>query len=71
MTGSELTGLVFLALLLAAWVAVQRAWRRSFADVCDDPDALAGRLGCHGSCERTVCPRRRSRGVDAGGEERA
>ena len=39
-------------LLSTAWFGVQRAWRRSFADVGDDPDALAGRTGCHG-CDKS------------------
>ena len=41
-------GVGAILLLSTAWVGVQRAWRRSFADVGDDPDALAGRSGCHG-----------------------
>lgn len=37
-------------LLSVAWLAVQRAWKRSFPDVTDDTDALAGRSRC-GNCE--------------------
>lgn len=42
-------------LLSAAWLGVQRAWRRSFADVGNDPDALAGRSGCHGCAKSEHC----------------
>lgn len=34
-----------------AWLAVQRAWMRSFPGAAPDPDALSGRLGCHGCGE--------------------
>jgi ferredoxin len=38
----------------AGWLVVQRAWMRSFPGASPDPDALSGRLGCHGcgECER-------------------
>ena len=55
---SVLTGLFALCALLAAWVTVQLAWRRAFPDAGDDPDALAGRLSCHGLCEAKECTRR-------------
>lgn len=42
-------------LLSAAWLGVQRAWRKSFADVGEDPDALAGRSGCYGCSRVDVC----------------
>jgi hypothetical protein len=42
-------------LLSAAWVGVQRAWRRSFPDVGDDPDVLAGRPGCGGCARARRC----------------
>jgi hypothetical protein len=50
-------GLAAIATLCAAWLAVQLAWRRVFPDASGDPDALAGRLGCHacdctGACEK-------------------
>jgi len=35
----------------ALWLAVQRAWMRSFPGAAPDPDALSGRLGCHGCGE--------------------
>jgi hypothetical protein len=50
-------------LLSTAWVAVQRAWKRSFPDVGEDPDVLAGRSGCHG-CDKTKdCHRRTESGA--------
>ncbi|KPK16764.1 MAG: hypothetical protein AMJ62_03915 [Myxococcales bacterium SG8_38] len=49
-------------LLSAAWVGVQRAWRKSFPDAGDDPDALAGRPGC-GDCGRS---QRCHEGTDSG-----
>jgi len=42
---------------------VQRAWRRSFADVGTDPDALAGRTGCHGCNDSKDCHRRPESGA--------
>jgi len=58
MLGSYLTGIIGVVALLAIWVAVQLCWRKVFADAWSDPDALAGRMGCHGcSCE-TVCERK-------------
>jgi hypothetical protein len=46
---SHLLALLAIALMAAAWVAVQVAWRRTFPEACSDPDVLAGRMGCHGS----------------------
>lgn len=46
------------ALLSAAWIAVQRAWKRSFPEVGDDPDALAGRSGCYGCSQAEDCTQR-------------
>jgi hypothetical protein len=51
---SYVVGLAGIALLLAAWLAVQLAWRRAFPDAAGDADALAGRLGCHG-CDAVEC----------------
>ena len=45
-------GVGALLVVLAAWIGVQRAWRRAFSHVSDDPDALAGRTGCRGACDR-------------------
>ena len=63
---STTLALLILALALAAWVAVQNAWRRCFpAAASGDPDVLAGRSNCHGltcagscagRCPRTDCP---------------
>ena len=53
-------GLLVLALVLCAWIAVQRAWWRAFATPSDDPDALADRLSCRGACEPGTCARRRA-----------
>ena len=46
-----LTGLTAMLIILLAWVAVQIAWRRAFP-AGRDPDALAGRSGCHGCDKR-------------------
>jgi hypothetical protein len=51
---SYLVGLAGIALLLAAWLAVQLAWRRVFPDAAGDVDGLAGRMGCHG-CDVVEC----------------
>ena len=50
-------GVGAILLLSTAWIGVQRAWRRSFADLGDDPDALAGRSGCHGCNDSEGCQR--------------
>ncbi len=47
-------GLLLLVAVVALWVAVQGAWRRSFPDPGGEPDALAGRGGCHG-CRGSEC----------------
>ena len=46
MKTSTLVGVLAIPILAMGWVAVQRAWHRSFFDVCSDPDALAGRGDC-------------------------
>jgi len=56
-------------LLSAAWIGVQRAWRRSFSDVGDDPDALAGRSGCHGCVRSEDCDQRPESGACEAQEE--
>jgi hypothetical protein len=58
MLSSFATGLIALCLVLVSWVTVQLAWRRVFPDAGADPDALAGRLTCHGTCEPRGCTRR-------------
>jgi hypothetical protein len=45
-------------LLSVLWLGVQRAWRRAFPDVGDDPDALAGRPGCFGCARAVPCERK-------------
>jgi hypothetical protein len=52
------TGLAVIVAVTLAWVGVQCAWRRVFADICTDPDALAGRMGCHGCARQRACRRR-------------
>ena len=50
-----LIGIGSVLLLFAAWIGVQRAWRRSFSDFGADPDALAGRSGCRGCVDPSSC----------------
>jgi hypothetical protein len=58
MVTSFATGLIALSLVVVAWVTVQLAWRQVFPSAGADPDALAGRLTCHGTCEPQACTRR-------------
>ena len=51
-------GLIGIAVLLAAWIGVQNAWRRTFPELASDPDTLAGRMGCNGCACTTICERR-------------
>ncbi len=53
-----IVGVGALLLLSAAWLGVQRAWKRSFADSSEEPDALAGRSGCHGCTGSSDCHRK-------------
>ena len=62
-------GIGAVLLLSTAWIAVQRAWRRSFPDGGGDPDALAGRSGCHGCSSSKDCHRRAESGACQGQEE--
>jgi hypothetical protein len=65
-------GLAAIAVLCVAWLAVQLAWRRVFpASASGDPDALAGRLGCHGCHCTTVCEKKASATPGASKEEGA
>ncbi len=57
MLTSYLTGILIIVALTVAWVGVQRAWRRAFPEGSGDPDALAGRTGCHGCNCTDVCER--------------
>jgi hypothetical protein len=56
-------------LLFAAWIGVQRAWRKSFPDVGDDPDVLAGRAGCRGCSYPANCRPRPEGGACEAQEE--
>ena len=77
-------GVLAVVALAVAWVAVQIAWRSVFPEVSDDPDVLAGRMGCRGcgcgeptaacdsGCGPTE-PARRGQGwivADSAGEEK-
>ncbi len=64
-------GVGVLLLVLVAWVAVQRAWRRSFPELVSDPDVLAARMSCHGCGCTLVCARDPSRRAGACEEERS
>jgi len=54
---SVAVGAIGVAVLAAAWVAVQGAWGRAFPRGCSDPDVLAGRKGCLGCKDEDVCER--------------
>lgn len=49
------TGVLVVVGMAVAWAGVQSAWRRSFPRRGADPDALAGRLGCHGCDAADEC----------------
>jgi len=53
------TGMLGVAVLAALWLAVQLAWRRHATEPGGDPDALAGRIGCHGCGEADACRERK------------
>jgi hypothetical protein len=53
-----LIGVGAFVMLSVAWIGVQRAWRKSFPEVGNEPDVLAGRLGCHGCGRAEHCPQR-------------
>lgn len=63
--------LSIIVMLCVAWLTVQLAWRRVFPDASGDPDALAGRLGCHGCGCTNVCEKRASEAAGASEEESA
>ena len=71
MLTSYAIGLTGIVMLCVAWLAVQLAWRRVFPDASGDPDALAGRLGCHGCGCTNVCEKRASETAAASEEETA
>ena len=58
---SYIVGLAGVAIIAAAWLTVQFAWRRAFPYCEGDPDALAGRTGCSGCGDPSNCKRRRKR----------
>jgi len=58
-----LIGVGAILLVSTAWVGVQRAWRKSFPHDGGDPDALAGRSGCHGCDNTEGCQTRPDSGV--------
>ncbi|MBZ0269860.1 hypothetical protein K8I85_17045 [bacterium] len=43
-------GIALMVLMTVGWVGVQVAWRRMFPRLGSEPDALAVRSGCGGSC---------------------
>ena len=61
---------LFVAACAVGWLVVQRAWMRAFPGAAPDPDALSGRLGCHGggSCKKT-CERSPGRRCEATKED--
>jgi len=66
---SYATGILVLCVVLVAWVAVQRSWRKVFPG--GDVDVLAGRMGCHGLCEPDECSRRCSQSQESAEEGNA
>ena len=61
-----LIGVGAFVFLSAAWIVVQRAWKKSFPDVGADPDVLAGRPGCQGCGHVEECqPQPESRAREA------
>ena len=68
MLSSYALGIAAVVAVAVAWVGVQLAWRRVFPDACADPDALAGRMGCHGCSDTESCDARGGKGPrDRGG----
>ncbi|MBW2425370.1 MAG: hypothetical protein JRG86_14045 [Deltaproteobacteria bacterium] len=64
------TGVLVVVGLALGWLAVQRAWARSFPDAFEDPDVLAGRRGCEGCGCATPCGSSASPDRTAGAQER-
>lgn len=62
--------LVAMAVLLAAWLAVQQAWRRTFPERSADPDVLAERIGCGGCASRAGCATYDDTATPAGEDDR-
>jgi hypothetical protein len=63
-------GSIAMVILLAAWLAVQQAWRRTFPDGSSDPDVLAERMGCGGCGSRERCATHEDTARRAGEEAR-
>ena len=57
MQTNHILGVLAIPILALAWFAVQRAWHRTFSDVCSDPDALAGRSDCDAHDCKETCAR--------------
>ena len=57
---SYIVGLAGVALIAAAWLTVQFAWRRAFPEPRADPDVLAGRTGCSGCKNPGTCSKKNS-----------
>ncbi len=57
MLATHAMALIGLLVVLAAWVAVQSAWRRTFPGAFSDPDVLAERMGCRDCGCTKVCER--------------
>ncbi len=53
-----LIGPLAVVLMAVAWIGVQVAWMKVFARAGADPDALAGRPGCHGCGTHRRCLKR-------------
>jgi hypothetical protein len=66
---SYVTGIAVIVAVSLGWVAVQLAWRKAFPEFSGDPDALAGRMGCHGCSCTDVCEKRPSEPSDPAEEE--
>jgi hypothetical protein len=68
---AHLPGLLVIAAVALAWTAVQHAWKRTFPERCADPDALSGRIGCHGSDCSNDCDRRGPRRAGSAEEDKS
>lgn len=66
---SYAVGLIGIAVVMAAWLAVQLAWGRTFPDASADPDVLAGRPGCNGCGSLDRCERPCQEPADRAAEE--
>lgn len=69
MLGSYALGLGAIVAVAVAWVAVQQAWRRSFAGESAEPDVLARRMDCGGGCGCVAVCRKEAEGRTLPAEE--